>query len=205
MISITYSADQKALAEQIRDDLAAAGMQPAHPVLIVLVSEQSNADPSVQQEIEAEKTRCHTIIPILTESVALPASLDDYKPLNMTSGYKSKTLFTRLSQSTMTRTDVATANRRAMIVIGIIALVMFGFAIVGIMGGVVAFPVKEYNEEATYEAEWVNGLIYETLEAAQPRTTQDAENFDATLEAVPTRVYLFIRETATALPNTLGD
>lgn len=201
MISITYSADQKDLAEKIRDDLARAGFHPAHPVLIVLVSAESNTDPSVQSEVETAIKRGTTIIPILTESVALPENLSPFKPLNMTSEYKSKPLFTRLSQSTMTRTDVKTANRRAFVVIGVIALAMFLMAVIGIMGGVVAFPVKEYNDEATYQAEWVNGLIHETLEHAQPRTTQDAENFSATLDAVPTRVFLFVRETATALPN----
>ncbi len=202
MISITYSADQKSLAEKIRDDLASADVQPAHPVLIVLVSNESNNDPSVQREVEQALKRGFTIVPILTESVSVPETLDAVKPLNMSGGYKSQPLLTRLSQSTMTRTDVRTANRRALTVIGAIALVMFSMGIIGIMGGVVAFPVDEYNEEATYQAEWVNGLIVETLEYAQPRTTQDAENFEATLEAVPTRVFLFVRGTATALPNT---
>jgi len=202
MISITYSADQKALAEKIRDDLGNAGFQPAHPVLIVLVSADSNNDPSVQDEIKKAVDKGFTIIPILTDSIAVPEQLDAYKPLNFSGGYKRASLLTRLSQSTMTRTDVKTANRRALSVIGVIAFGMFALAIIGIMGGVVAFPVDEYNEEATFQAEWVNGLIVETLEYAQPRTTQDAENFPATLEAVPTRVYLFVRETATALPNT---
>ena len=46
MISITYSADQKTLAEKIRDDLARkAGVQPAHPVLLVLVSAECQQRP----------------------------------------------------------------------------------------------------------------------------------------------------------------
>lgn len=204
MINITYAADQKALAEQIRDDLAE--YQSAHQVLLVLVSTQSNNDPSVQAEIKrAVDRQIVSIIPILAENVALPESLDRYKPLNFSGGYKRTVLMTRLSQTTMTDKDVKKANRLAFIFIAGIAIVMFIVGIIGIMGGIVAFPVDEYNEEATYQAEWVNGLIIETLEAAQPRTTQDAVNFESTLEFVPTRVYLYIRETATAMPNAQED
>ena len=63
----------------------------------------------------------------------------------------------------------------------------------------VAFPVAEYNEEATFQAQWIDGLIRETLEAVQPRSTEDALNFAATHEAAPTRLFYYIRETATAL------
>lgn len=204
MINITYAADQKVLAEQIRDDLAE--YQSAHQVLLVLVSADSNNDPSVQAEIKrAVDRQIVSIIPILAENVALPELLDRYKSLNFSGGYKRNVLMTRLSQTTMTDKDVKKANRLAFVFIGGIALVMFVVGILGIVGGVVAFPVDEYNEEATYQAEWINGLIVETLEAAQPHTTQDAVNFESTLEAVPTRVYLYIRETATAMPNVQGD
>lgn len=206
MIHITYSADQKALAEQIRDDLDQNNFKAAHDVLLVLVSSASNNDPSVQAEIQrAVQRRIVSIVPILAENVALPESLDPYKPLNFSGGYKSNVLMTRLSQTTMTQDEVKQANRKALLFIAGIAVVMFVAAIFGIMSGMVGFPVAEYNEEATFQAEWINGLIVETLEAARPRTTQDAIEFDSTLEAVPTRLYLYIRETATALPDAQGD
>ena len=50
MIRITYSEEQTALAERIRDDLALAIEAPL-PLLIVLVSAASNADPVVQAEL----------------------------------------------------------------------------------------------------------------------------------------------------------
>ena len=205
MINITYSASHKALAEQIHDDLTKASFQSAQSVLLVLVSAESNADPLVQDEIERAVQTGISIIPILVENVTLPAALDAYKPLNFSGSYKWRSLMTRLAQTTMSRDEIKQANRRALLVVGGIALVMFVIGIVSIMSGQVAFPVDEYNEEATYQAEWVNGLIVETLESAQPRTTQDALNFDATLEAVPERLYLYIRETATALPKSQGD
>lgn len=202
MISITYSAEQKVLAEIIRDDLSKAGFEPNQPVLLILVSAESNNDPSVQDEIKRGINKGMTIVPILAEKVAVPEQLDAYKPLNLSAGYKRAPLLTRLTQSTMTRDDVKKANRLAFTFIGGLAFVMFAAAVLGIMGGVVGFPIAEYNEEATFQAEWVNGLIVETLEFVQPRSTQDAENFPATLEAAPTRLFLYIRETATALPNS---
>jgi Thoeris protein ThsB, TIR-like domain len=205
MINITYSASHKALAERIRNDLAKAGFRSEQSVLLVLVSAESNTDPLVQDEIKRAVQKGVSIIPILAESVSLPEALDVYKPLNFSGSYKWQSLMTRLSQTTMSRDDMKQANRRALFVVGGIALVMFAIGIVSIMGGQVAFPVDEYNEEATYQAEWVNGLIVETLESVQPRTTQDAINFDATLEAVPQRIFLYVRETATALPKSQGD
>ncbi len=205
MINITYSADQKTLAERIRNDLTTAGFQPEQPILLVLVSAESNNDPTVQDEIKRAVQKGVRIIPILAENVILPESLDVYKPLNFVGSYKWQSLMTRLSQTTMNSDDVKKANRMAFLVIGSIALFMFLAGIYGISSGTVAFPVDEYNEEATFQAEWVNGLIIETLEYVQPHTTQDAVNFEATLEAAPTRLYLYIRETATAMPNSQGE
>ena len=205
MINISYSAAQKALAEKIRDDLTKAGFQTEQAVLLVLVSAESNNDPTVQDEITRAIKKAVSIIPILTENVTLPESLDVYKPLNFSGAYKWQSLMTRLSQTTMNSDDVKKANRRAFLVIGGIALVMFLVGIYGISSGIVAFPVEEYNEEATFEAKWVNGMIVQTLEYVQPRTTEDAVNFESTLEAAPTRLYLYIRETATAMPNYQGD
>lgn len=205
MINITYSADQKALAEQIRDDLTRANFQPTHPILLVLVSQASNNDPSVQAEVQRAIQKGSPIIPILSEPVALSEALDAYKPLNFSGGYKWQSLMTRLSQTSMNRDDVKQANRRALIFVGGLAFIMFVVGIIGIMGGVVAFPVEEYNEEATFQAQWIDGLIGETLEYVKPRTTQDALNFDATLEVAPTRLFFYIRGTATAIPNAGED
>lgn len=205
MINITYSADQKTLAERIRNDLTTAGFQPEQSVLLVLVSAESNNDPTVQDEIKRATQKGVAIIPILADDVTLPESLDVYKPLNFVSSYRWQSLMTRLSQTTMTSDDVKKANRRAFLVIGAIAFFMFMVGVITIMDGTVAFPVDEYNEEATFQAEWINGMIVETLEYVQPHTTQDANNFEATLEAAPTRLYLYIRGTATAMPNSQGE
>ena len=200
MIRITYAAPQSQLAERIRDELTAA-FPTSRPILIVLVSAASNADAYVQAEIADARDQGIQLLPILTENVPLPPALDDHRPLNFVAGFKRESLLRRLSQLTMTGGDIRRANRRAATVIGAIALVMFSAAIITMALGIVAFPVAEYNEEATFQAQWIDGLIGETLEYVQPRTTQDALNFDATLEAAPTRLYYYVRGTATALPR----
>ncbi len=204
MIHITYSGEEKALAERIRDDLAQS-VPLTGPVLIVLVSRASLADRHVQAEVEKARAKGIHIVPILTEAVELPVRLLDGRPLNFSGGYDRERLLARLAQSTMKPDALRRANRRALTVIGGIALLVFAVALVTINRGLIAFPVAEYNEEATFQAEWVNGLIRETLEQVQPRSTEDALNFPATHAAAPTRLYLYIRETATALPKAGGS
>ncbi len=204
MIHITFTADQKQLAQQIRDDLTGA-FETASPLLIVLVSAASNQDPVVAAEVARARQSGLQLLPILLENVALPEALAYEKPLNFAAGYRRAILLRRLSQLTMTSTEVRQANRRALLVIGAIAALMFGLAIIGMLSGLVAFPVAEYNEEATFQALWIDGLIRQTLEYAQPRSTDDALNFAATLAAAPTRLYYYARGTATALPRTQGE
>ena len=198
MIRITYALEQKPLAEEIRDDLSDS-FQLAQSVLIVLVSAASNSDRKVQAEIERAREQRAYVLPILTERVRLPAALQGAKALNFSGGYERERLLRRLAQVTMTRDDIRRANRRALAVIGAIALLMFGLAIAAMVGGVVGFPVAEYNADATFQALWIDGLIRETLAYAQPRTTADALNFPATYAAAPTRIRRFARATATAL------
>lgn len=205
MINITYSAQDVELANQIKDDLAKTRYEPVHPVLIVLVSGDSNHDPTVQEEVKRAIQKGITIVPILTEHVAIPPELDAYKPLKFIGGYKRNPLLTRLSTVSMSRKDVQQANRRALIVIGGIALVMFFLAVIGIYSGMVAFPVEEYNQEATFQQQMVDGLIGKTLEYIKPKSTDDALNFASTLEAAPTRLYYYARGTATAIPKSQGD
>lgn len=204
MIHITYSREEQRLAERIRDGLAHS-VPLTGPILIVLVSRASLADRHVQAEVDKALAQGIHIVPILTEAVELPARLMDGPPLDFSGGYDRERLLERLAQATMRPEELRRANRRALTVVGGIALLMFGIALIAIVSGSIAFPVAEYNEEATFQAEWVNGLIRETLENVQPRSTEDALNFPATHEAAPTRLYLYIRETATALPKAGGS
>ena len=168
MIHITYTADQEQLAQQIRDDLAGL-FELSRPLLIVLVSLASSQDPVVASEVARARQSGVQLLPILLENVALPEALVHEKPLNFAGGYRRDSLLRRVSQLTMTSAEVRQANRRALLAIGALAALMFALAVFGILSGLVAFPVAEYNEEATFQSLWIDGLIRETLEYAQPR------------------------------------
>ena len=198
MIRITYSPAQSALADVIRGDLAGKG-DIAHPLLLVLVSWQALGDSLVQAEIRRAQERCEAILPILLDDAALPANLTGYPRLNFQNGYNRERLLAQLPRASRSHADIRRANRRALAIVGGLAALMFCLALVAISGGLVAFPVDEYNEEATLQAQWIDGLIGATLEAVQPRSSEDARNFAVTFEAAPTRLHFYIRGTATAL------
>ena len=203
MIRITYSEEQTALAERIRDDLADTIEAPA-PLLIVLASAASNADPVVQAELADALAAGERVLPILADSAELPPLLKKRPALDFSRGYSRKRLLTEVARATAAPDELRRANRRALLVMGLLAALVFTVAIVTMSRGLVAFPVAEYNEEATFQAQWIDGLIRETLEAVQPRSTEDALNFAATHEAAPTRLFYYIRETATALARQEG-
>ncbi len=197
MIRITFSPDQAELAETIRSDLADVG-EPAKALLIVINSRQASGDPFVQAEIQRALQQGRTILPILIDDAALPEALSDRLRLDFRSGYDRARLLAQLSRRGQ-GASLRRANRRALLLIGGLAVLMFAVSLVAISGGYVAFPVDEYNEEATLQAQWIGGLVNETLEYVQPRSAPDAANFNATYEAAPTRLHFYIRGTATAL------
>jgi len=205
MIRISYSRENKPLAGRIRDDLGAVATRATGPLLIVLVSRAANDDRAVQAEIARAQSAGCPILPIVTEAgVAPPPALANAPALDFSVGYQRGQLLRQLTGAAMSGGDRRRANRCALVFVGGLAALMFSVAILAMMAGLVAFPVAEYNEEATFQAQWIDGLIRETLEAVRPRTTAEALNFAATHEAAPTRLYYYIRGTATALPNAAG-
>lgn len=197
MIRITYAPAQAELAETISADIA-ADLDPAHPLLIVLLTQQASGDAYVGAELERALQRGDTVVPLLLDQAPLPETLRDFRALDFRSGYDAEALRGHLNQVARTNASIRRSNRRALVVIGGIAALMFAVAIFAISGGLVAFPVDEYNEEATLQAQWIDGMIGATLEYVQPRTTADAQSFAATYEAAPTRLRFYIRGTATA-------
>ncbi|MCY3573981.1 MAG: hypothetical protein OXG92_05125 [Chloroflexi bacterium] len=198
MIRITYAPADQALAHSIRADLS-QGASPAQSLLVVLASDAALAEPSVQSEIAQAQQQGSPILPILTGAGELPPALAKLRPLDFRDGYQSDLLLQRVDKLTNRRRDIRKANRRALLVFAGLATIMFSLAIAGMSAGLVAFPVAEYNEEATFQAQWIDGLIRETLEYVQPRSTADAMNFAATYAAAPTRLHFYVRGTATAV------
>ena len=76
----------------------------------------------VQAEVDAALQQRDRIVPILVEDVRLPAALEKLRPLDLSRGYSRKRLLAHLARETMTTDDLRRANRRALALIGAIAL-----------------------------------------------------------------------------------
>ena len=200
MIRITYAPADEALARRIRADLSHSAIA-GQSLLIALASRAALDEASVTDEIKRAEIAGTPILPIITDEVALPAGLAKRNPLDFRAGYDGEKLLARVGQLAGNEHDIRKRNRRLAIAIALLVAAVFGWAVGGITSGAVAFPVAEYNEEATFQAEWIDGLIRETLEYIAPRSAQDAANFAATYEAAPTRLHYYARGTATALAN----
>ena len=203
MIRITYAPANEALAQRIRAELSHSAIA-GQSLLIALASDAALQESSALAEIERAERAGIPILPIIADDVALPAGLAKLDPLDFRAGYDGEKLLSRVGRLAGHRQEIRKRNRRLGIAIALLAAVVFGWAVGGITSGTVAFPVAEYNEEATFQAEWIDGLIRETLEFVQPRSTQDAMGFAATYEAAPTRLHFYVRGTATALANEPG-
>jgi len=198
MIHITFAPADASLAAAIRDDLA-RGTPATSPLRIVLLSSQAIADPTLQAELTAAHARGERVVPLLLEELELPAPWQRSQPLDMRGGYDGRHLRAHIARFAQQERQLRRSNRRFFALFAGIATTVFLVAMVALYNGSVAFPVDEYNEEATLQAEWVEGLIGATLEAVQPRTTADAQQFAATYAVAPTRLHFYIRGTATAL------
>ena len=97
MIRITYTEEQTALAERICDDLSVAIDAPL-PMLIVLVSAASNADPVVQAELAQALAAGERILPILTDGASPPPALDDHPALDFSHGYSRERLLEQVAR-----------------------------------------------------------------------------------------------------------
>lgn len=198
MIHITYAQTDRALAERIQRDLSTEQPDLDHDYLLVLVSSASSTEPSINQAIEDALGKGQQIVPLLIESVSLPPRLQNIRALNMTRGYRKGALIAYLKHQD--RGEVVNrANQRALYLAIFLVLFMCSVSMFLIGGGVVRFPQEEYNNQETLQAATRDYLLRPTLEAFQPRTTQDAQFFEATARAVPTFVRPFLVMTATQI------
>ena len=196
MIQITYAPSQQTLAERIQADLTDLQVELERPILIVLVSEDIAGTDDVHKAIRNAKRNGQQLLPILTDDSALPPLMSYLSALDFRAGYDQEALSMRIAELNQGLPDKSVANRRALIVAVIVTGGMFVLSLLVIGGGLIAFPEEEYDQEATELALEIQYRIIGTLEYLQPQSTSDAQNFPATLEAVPT-LAPFLEMTAT--------
>lgn len=201
MLTITYTAVDSAAAEQIQRELSAAALELNHHFMIVLVSPESMTDSAVQGSIDAAKRAGQILILAILREAPLPPSLAALPKIDLREGFVPRRMIVHLKR--MDRgADVNRANRRALLLAGIVVLTMFLVSILLVGGGVVRFPEEEFNNQETLDAATRDFLIRPTLDGWQPRSTQESLAFPATAAAAPTRLRPFLVVTATAAANS---
>lgn len=200
-MEIVFHEADAALAQRIQRDAQAHPDLAAGRALVVLVSAAALADPHVRQRIEAARDRGEPVVPVLAEAVPLPRLIEHIAPADFTQGYDFDALAERLRapaaalQMKVLTPAARAANRRAAVIFAVLALIMFALGLygVGVLG--LQAPTEEYNEVETEIILTRDGYI----EAALPRSTEDALNFQATADAARPTLRPLLIATATAL------
>ena len=203
-LQIIYHEQDAQIAQTIQQDMADTPVRLDHKIILVLLSPSAVQDSTIQSEIaQAQKGDNNLLVLVLLHRTIVPESLKDAEILDLTKKYDKSKLVTFIKRVDITR-DRRTNNRRLLFVIGGFVLAMFIIGFVSISAGIVAFPVDEYATENAIRDEQVATIVAPQIEELRPRTTEDALNFQVTLDAVRNDDLLpFIEGTATAIPQQI--
>jgi hypothetical protein len=221
MLKITYTPKDEALAEQMLADLRRANYQvedirangvaqTAQDVLIVVLSPEANDDANVQNTIITALDNGQHIIPVFAAPAELPRLIDHLGGLDFSETYDFDGLRAKVEEALArdarlplrVRTpSVRRSNRSVGIVLGLLALLWFGLGLygVGVLG--IQAPQEEYdavNTEVALTQAFLMNPELDRYGQFLPRSTEAAQNYGATLRAVPTVYRPFMAATATA-------
>ncbi len=208
---LAYSSQDAALAVHLEKDLQAKGyatkteLTPDRQnVLIVLLSPNSTVDTTVQETITQALDNGQHIIPLQIGMIMMPKLINHLQAINFSDRYPLNALLERIAYVTSPEAKLPLkvltpaarkANRSTGYWLAILAIIWFiiGIIAVGVFG--IQEPQDEFNNVDTEVAATIG--VY--LELNLPHTTQEAENFPATLQAAPTAQLPFLIATATAM------
>jgi hypothetical protein len=203
MLNITFNEKDRELAERIQRDLQSSPVKFSQSYNIVVVNSASLKDDEVNSAIAQSQQKGEQLVALMLEDVALPASLKDALQVDCKDGYRARKLNAALRRHEVGAERVS-RNNIFLAAFAVLSILIFSTALISIATGTVAFPVSEYATEDAANQALIDKFMRPTLEAFQPRSTMDAENFPATVEAAQTRVAPFLVQTATALPQSLN-
>ncbi|MCY3906350.1 MAG: hypothetical protein OXF63_03775 [Anaerolineaceae bacterium] len=193
MIDIIHHPADSGWARQVKQDLASVDSGAT----LVLLSTDAVDDPQVLEKLEHAFDGGRRIVPLLPEGVSLPALVEHLEPVEPGD---LEDLVRRLSDAEASlpmrvhTRSLRASNRRAALVVLLLAGIMFVAALygVGVLG--IQYPHEEYDE--------VNERVVATrdayIEQALPRGTSEAELFAVTAEAAATALRPLLIATATA-------
>jgi hypothetical protein len=218
MLQVIFAPEDTELADRIQADLKKAGYEVGAElpratghVLIPVLSPAGNANSTVQETIIRALDNSQHIIPVLAKVTPLPKLIEHLSAVNFSEDYDFGLLHRMVQAATApdaglplkVRTpSVRAANGRVGMWLVALVLVWFiiGVVLVGFYG--IQAPREEYNSIDTLAAVTVQAILAPNI----PRSTEDAANFPATLNAAPTaqRPLLIGTTTAQAERNNVG-
>jgi hypothetical protein len=220
MLSLIYSRHDEAAANALRERLTTAGytigsVSPKRedPV-IVLLSPTALNDQDAQNALFSALDVGHHIIPVTTEPMTLPKYIDHLTPVDRTHFEALRAAIEAAQQPDaglslkVLTPSTRRSNTRAGLVVGLIAFGMFIVGVIGIAVFNIEAPLEEYNLVDTEVAQTRDILIAPTLEGYLrylPGSLEQAAEYPATVQAVPTRIRPFVAATATAVAIDQGN
>ena len=218
MLKLLYNATDARLANRIESDLRDAGYEllPADQgmtrddVLIPILSPAAQRERAIQDAIDAALDRSQHVLPVIAQPVEIPRTIDHLPMLDYSDAYDFAALKAnvdaaltpnaRLPLKVLT-SSTRRANRAAGLVVALIAVLMFlvGLYAVGVLK--IQMPQEEFSAVDTEAAMTRDAIVAPELEIYGqflPRSTEDAANYPATLQAVPTVYRSLMALTATA-------
>jgi hypothetical protein len=199
MLNISYTPKDAKTAEAMQKDLAAAPLRLEHSILIVLLNSEAIADEELMRAVKTAERDNQVIAPVLLQKVALPENMKGLESLDLSKGYDKNKLLSFIKSTDLGK-EVKSRNRRLLFYVGGAALLVFVISIASLVSGLVVPPNDEFATENALQDAQIETVIAPELEAAQPRTTEDALAFPATVEAARRQLQPFLIATATALP-----
>jgi hypothetical protein len=179
--------------------------------VIALLSAAALQDPDTRAALYAAIDSGHHIIPVVTEPLMLPKELDHLTPVELSEDPNLEVLRQQIDAALQPDVGLPLkvltpaarrSNTRAGLIVGLLAFGMFMAGIIGIAVFNIEAPLEEYNLVDTEVAQTRDFLIAPTLEGYLrylPGSLEQAAEYSATLQAVPTRIRPFVAATATAV------
>lgn len=211
MLTLINNPQDAALAQRVTTDLKAQGFTfndtltaDKGNILLAVISPAANTDADMQKVFNQAFDNGQHVVLLLAQPTTLPKLINHLKTFDFSSGYPLPTLTQQLQHLASPEAGLPlkvltpkarTKNRGVGIWLTVVALIWFvvGLVLVGVFR--IQAPVEEYNNIETEYAATVANIVQQNL----PRSTEEAINFPATVQAVTTAQRPILIETATAL------
>lgn len=221
MLNVVYAPQDAALGQDVISrlagqyqfqDLRQAGASPEKGNFLLLVySDDALKDTVVRNTVYWTFDNNQNILIVTRGQAKLPHILDHLTPVDVNSDPQLAAVKAQIDYLTapdapkpmrVLTPSVRKSNWGVAAVFILLATAMFCIGLVAIGGGVARPPEAEYNAVETA----IQGTIAIEIQTELdqyvgflPRSTEDAANYAATLQGVPTRYRPFMAETATSV------